>query len=87
MDNSNKKEIEITLKKFHYMEDEIPEDFEVCFLLLDDGTISAGCWDRGIMSLEIDPRGVFRQSRGGIVDPDFVVAWKTLENPEEVYDF
>ena len=75
------KNIEITLKGFQYREDGIlPEDFEVYLLVLNDGSLSAGCWDTGLYSTEDGAPGCFRQSRGMSIDFDLVRAWLPIED-------
>lgn len=70
----------ISLTDFHYIADgEIPDDFEVCLLVLNNGSLSAGCWDTGYLSKKDGKPGCFRQSRGGVIDIDYVNAWLYIE--------
>lgn len=74
-------EISVTLTGFRYIEDGfLPEDFEVCLLVLADGFLSAGCWDRGVYSREGGESGCFRQSRGTKISKDLVKAWMPIED-------
>lgn len=74
-------EMSITLSGFKYIEDGFfPEDFEVCLLVLANGSLSAGCWDTGLRSTEGGKPGCFRQSRGASIEVDYVKAWMTLED-------
>ena len=70
---------EVTLKGFNYMKDKFPDDFEVCLIVEKDGHLSAGCWDTGLWSTENGKPGSFRQSRGGVMEPDYVLAWLPIE--------
>ena len=70
---------EITLKGFSFIKDKLPDDFEVCLLVLKDGRLSAGCWDTGMWSTENGKPGCFRQSRGGVIEVDYVLAWLPIE--------
>lgn len=75
------KEISVTLTGFRYIEDGfLPQDFEVCLLVLADGMLSAGCWDTGLYSREGGEPGCFRQSRGGNIIIDLVKAWLPIED-------
>ena len=70
---------EVTLKGFNYIKDRFPDDFEVCLIVEKDGHLSAGCWDTGVWSTENGKPGSFRQSRGGVIEPDDVLAWLPIE--------
>ena len=70
---------EITLKGFTFIKDKLPDDFEVCLIVEQDGHLSAGCWDTGLQSRENGILGCFRQSRGGVIDIDDVLAWLLIE--------
>ena len=70
---------EVTLKGFTFTKDRLPDDFEVCLIIEKDGHLSAGCWDTGKYSTENGEPGCFRQSRGGIIEADDVLAWLPLE--------
>ena len=70
---------EVTLKGFTFIKDGLPEDFEVCLIVEKDGNLSAGCWDTGVRSTENGKPGCFRQSRGGVIDVDYVLAWLPIE--------
>lgn len=70
---------EVTLEGFNYIKDRFPEDFEVCLIVEKDGHLSAGCWDTGAWSTENGKTGKFRQSRGGVIGPDDVLAWLPIE--------
>lgn len=70
---------EVTLKGFHYMKDRFPDNFEICLIVEKDGHLSAGCWDTGLWSTENGKQGSFRQSRGGVIEPDDVLAWLPIE--------
>ncbi len=74
-------EISVTLTGFKCIEEGfLPDDFEVCLLVLADGMLTAGCWDTGLYSREGGKPGCFRQSRGESIDIDFVKAWLPLED-------
>lgn len=73
---------EITLKGFNYMKDRLPDDFEVCLIIEKDGQLSAGCWDTGLLSTENGKPGTFRQSRGGVIELDSVLAWLPIEEAQ-----
>lgn len=70
---------EVTLKGFNYIKDGFPDDFEVCLIVEKDGHLSAGCWDTGLWSTENEKPGSFRQSRGGVIEFDDVLAWLPIE--------
>lgn len=70
---------EITLKGFNYIKDRFPDDLEVCMIIEKNGHLSAGCWDTGILSIENEKSGSFRQSRRGVIEPDDVLAWLPIE--------
>lgn len=70
---------EVTLKGFKYIKDMLPDDFEVCLIVEKDGHLSAGCWDVGLLSTENGKPGIFRQSRGGVIELDDVLAWLPIE--------
>ena len=72
---------EVTLKGFNYIKDKLPDDFEVCLIVEKDGHLSAGCWDTGVWSTNHGKiPGSFRQSRGGVLEFDSVLAWLPIEN-------
>ena len=70
---------EVTLKGFTFIKDRIPDDFEVCLIVEKGGNLSVGCWDTGLRSTENGKLGCFRQSRGGVIDADDVLAWLPIE--------
>lgn len=70
---------EVTLKGFNYIQDRFPDDFEVCLIVEKDGHLTAGCWDTGLWATENGKPGSFRQSRGGVIEPDDVLAWLPIE--------
>ena len=70
---------EITLTGFHFIKDVLPQDFEVCLIIEKNGHLSAGCWDTGLWSTENGKAGSFRQSRGGVIELDNVLAWLPIE--------
>lgn len=71
---------EITLTGFHFIKDMLPQDFEVCLIIEKNGHLSAGCWDTGLWSTENGKKaGSFRQSRGGVIELDDVLAWLPIE--------
>lgn len=70
---------EVTLKGFTFIKDRLPDDFEVCLIVEKGGNLSAGCWDTGLWSTENGKPGCFRQSRGGVIDVDYVLAWLPIE--------
>ena len=70
---------EVTLKGFSFIKDKLPDDFEVCLIVEKDGNLSAGCWDTSVRSTENGKPGCFRQSRGGVIDADYVLAWLPIE--------
>ena len=74
---------EVTLKGFNYIKDRLPDDFEVCLIVEKDGHLSAGCWDTGLRSTD-DGKipGCFRQSRGGFIGLDNVLAFLPIEKSE-----
>ena len=75
------KDIEITLRGFQYRENGVlPNDFEVYLLVLNDGSLSAGCWDTGLYARQDGALGCFRQSRGMSIDFNSVKAWLRLED-------
>ena len=74
---------EVTLKGFNYTKDRLPHDFEVCLIVEKDGHLSAGCWDTGLWSTDHGKiPGSFRQSRGGVLEFDSVLAWLPIEKTE-----
>ena len=74
---------ELTLKGFSYIKDTLPDDFEVCLIVEKDGHLSAGCWDAGLWSTDHGKiPGSFRQSRGGVLEFDSVLAWLPIEKTE-----
>lgn len=70
---------EVTLRGFSFIKDKLPQEFEVCLIVEKDGHLSAGCWDTGERSTENGKTGCFRQSRGGVIDADNVLAWLPIE--------
>lgn len=70
---------EITLTGFRFIKDMLPQDFEVCIIIEKNGQLSAGCWDTGLWSTENGKAGSFRQSRGGVIELDNVLAWLPIE--------
>ena len=70
---------EITLTGFCFIKDMLPQDFEVCIIIEKNGHLSAGCWDTGLWSTENGKAGSFRQSRGGVIELDNVLAWLPIE--------
>lgn len=71
---------EVTLKGFNYIKDKLPDDLEVCLIVERDGHLSAGCWNTGVWSTNHGKKpGSFRQSRGGSVEFDNVLAWLPIE--------
>ena len=70
---------EITLTGFHFIKDVLPHNFEVCLIIEKNGHLSAGCWDTGLWSTENGKEGSFRQSRGGVIELDNVLAWLPIE--------
>lgn len=72
-------ELTLKFKDFHLIEDELPDDFEVCLIVLKDGMLTAGCWDTGLHSRENGAPGCFRQSRGMSISIDLVQAWLPIE--------
>lgn len=72
-------EFTLKFKDFHLIEDELPDDFEVCLIVLKDGMLTAGCWDTGLYSRENGEPGCFRQSRGMSISIDSVQAWLSIE--------
>ena len=74
---------EVTLKGFNYIKDRFPNDFEVCLIIEKNGHLSAGCWDTGLRSTD-DGKipGCFRQSRGGFIGLDDVLAFLPIEKAE-----
>lgn len=74
---------EVTLKGFNYIKDKLPDDFEVCLIVGKDGHLSGGCWDTGVWSTDHGKiPGSFRQSRGGVLEFDSVLAWLPIEKTE-----
>lgn len=71
---------EVTLKGFSFIKDKLPNNFEVCLIVEKNGNLSAGCWDTGVWSTENGKLGCFRQSRGGVIEADYVLAWLPIEN-------
>lgn len=75
--------LSVELKDFHYvMDGDLPDDFEVCLIVERTGHLSAGCWDTGTLATKDGAPGEFRQSRGGIIDLDYVWAWLPIEEYE-----
>lgn len=74
---------ELTLKGFSHIKDTLPDDFEVCLIIEKNGHLSAGCWDTGLRSTD-DGKipGCFRQSRGGFIGLDDVLAFLPIEKAE-----
>ena len=74
---------EVTLEGFNYIKDRLPNNFEVCLIVEKDGHLSAGCWDTGLRSTD-DGKvpGCFRQSRGGFIGLDNVLAFLPIEKAE-----
>lgn len=70
---------EVNLKGFNYIRDRLPDDFEVCLIVEKDGHLSAGCWNMGGQSIKNGQPGIFRQSRGGVIEHDDVLAWLPIE--------
>ena len=70
---------EVTLKGFSFIQEKLPDEFEVCLIVEKNGNLSAGCWDTGVQSTENGKPGCFRQSRGGVIDADYVLAWLPIE--------
>ena len=70
---------EVTLKGFTFIKDRLPDDFEVCLIVVKNGHLSAGCWSTGLWDTENGKPGSFRQSRGGVIEPDGVLAWLPIE--------
>lgn len=74
---------EVTLKGFNYIKDRLPNNFEVCLIVEKDGHLSDGCWDAGLRSTDYGKiPGSFRQSRGGVLEFDSVLAWLPIEKTE-----
>ena len=70
------KEFSITLSDFEFRKKgNKPEIFGVYLIVENDGHLSAGCWSETIMY----PQGIFRQSRGGIIELEDVIAWLDIE--------
>lgn len=70
---------EVNLKGFNYIRDRLPDDFEVCLIVEKDGHLSAGCWNTWVQSIKNGQPGIFRQSRGGVIEHDDVLAWLPIE--------
>ncbi len=70
---------DLTINGFIFMKERLPDDFEVCLIIENDGHLSAGCWDTGTYSTEDGKPGAFRQSRGGVIDAEYVLAWLPIE--------
>lgn len=71
-----KKDFRITLSNFELKKDgNKPEVFGVYLIIDKRGQLSAGCWTEGTEY----PNGAFRQSRGGSIDLENVIAWIDLE--------
>lgn len=69
----------VTLKGFTYMKERLPDDFAVCIIVYKDGRLSAGSWDTGLWSTENGKPGCFRQGRGGVIEPESVLAFLPIE--------
>lgn len=69
----------LKLDDFHFIKEELPEDFEVCLIVLRNGKLTAGCWDTGLYSRKDGEPGAFRQSRGMTISLDSVWAWLPIE--------
>ena len=57
----------------------MPEEFEVYVVIMEDGSLSAGCWDEGSYYTEQGLPGCFAQSRGGSIKLSEVKAWIPIE--------
>lgn len=79
--------IRVTFTGFHYIkDDDYPNDFEVCLLILKDNSLSAGCLPPSVAYNPVSQQpGAFRQARGCFIDVDYVKAWTKLE--DKVYNF
>ena len=65
------------------IKDRLPDDFEVCLIVEKDGHLNAGCWGTGVWSTNHRKiPGSFRQSRGGVLEFDSVLAWLSIEKTE-----
>ena len=74
---------EVSLKGFNYIKDRLPNNFEVCLIIEKNGHLSAGCWDTGLRSTDGGKiPGCFRQSRGGFIGLDEVLALLPIEKAE-----
>ena len=70
---------QVTLSGFTFITDKLPDDFEVCLVIETDGHLRAGCWDTGTRYTQDGAPGVFRQSRGGVLEVGDVLAWLPIE--------
>lgn len=73
------RKVTLQLEDFHFIKEELPEDFEVCLIVQRNGKLTAGCWDTGLYSRKDGEPGAFRQSRGMTISLDTVWAWLPIE--------
>ena len=74
------KQLLISLTDFFFIEDGMyPDEFELILVVDKDGELSAGCVDKGSRWEEYMPYGVIRQSRGGYLTFDDIIAWKVID--------
>lgn len=77
--------MKITLTGFKDIKKELPEDFDVCVLILKNGVYTAGCWDTGLYATEDGSPGCFRQGCGGVIDFKYVKYWLPIEKIERSF--
>ncbi len=74
------KQIEITLTDFFFVEDGIyPEEFELVLVIDKQGELSAGCMSIEEYYAKDHPEGLIRQSRGGVIFFEDIIAWKPID--------
>lgn len=73
------REVTLKLDDFYFIKEKLPEEFEMCLIVLRNGKLTAGCWDTGLYSRENGESGAFRQSRGMTISLDSVWAWLPIE--------
>lgn len=73
-------QIKLELTDFFFIKDGIyPADFELILVIDQQGKLSAGCVDKGHAYRDGYPHGVIRQSRGGVMYFDNILAWKPID--------
>jgi hypothetical protein len=58
----------------------VPNEFDTCLLVFDDGSTMIGHWDKSSYALAYDERGSFFDGIGGHIALKDIVAWKNLDD-------